>query len=203
MSAPKFITPLKQTPQAGRALLPAGLLAALALAILVGSALAATNLVANGSFEKDTNGDGIPNKWAGISLTAADKRVCNQSYAGACSFKMVGDGNSKALYQIILISGVSGDQFNLVVWTKGKDIDYGGGNIGWGMYFHNPEDGLWYLGGGLGNSDDGSSPWTLSSLYVSATAPTFDAIKVQLFFKADSGKAWFDKVKLLAVPPPG
>jgi len=85
---------------------------------------------------------------------------------------MVGDGNSKALYQIILISGVSGDQFNLVVWTKGKDIDYGGGNIGWGMYFHNPEDGLWYLGGGLGNSDDGSSPWTLSSLYVSATAPT-------------------------------
>ncbi|HLE73111.1 MAG TPA: hypothetical protein VI688_02590, partial [Anaerolineales bacterium] len=48
---------------------PLGLLvlAAIILAIFTASAqstLAATaNLVKNGSFEKDTNGDGIPNSW--------------------------------------------------------------------------------------------------------------------------------------------
>jgi hypothetical protein len=186
-----------------RPLFGALLLVAFVVAVLAGSALAAS-LVKNGSFEKDGNGDGLPNNWVyDYNIASGDKRVCNQSYAGACSFKMVGDGKSKALYQIIPISGVSGDQFNLVIWTKGKDTDYGGGNIGWGLYFHNPEDGLWYLGAGDGNSDDGSSPWTLSSVYASATAPTFDSIKVQLYFKADSGKVWFDKVKLVAVPPPG
>src|SRR3990172_12470257 len=65
-------------------------LAAFAVALLAGSALAASgNLVKNGSFEKDSNGDGIPNAWSGSALTPGDKRVCNQSQAGACSFKMV------------------------------------------------------------------------------------------------------------------
>ena len=71
-----------------RRVLRALLLAAIAVALFAGSAVAAGgNLVKNGSFEKDSNGDGIPNSWVGANLTPADKRVCNQSYAGTCSFK--------------------------------------------------------------------------------------------------------------------
>src|SRR3972149_4301150 len=98
------------------------LLAAFAVALIAGSALAAsTNLVKNGSFEKDGNGDGIPNDWNGVNLTLADKRVCNQSKAGSCSFKAVGDGTTKYLYQVIAVSGGSGNEFNLSAWTKGKN----------------------------------------------------------------------------------
>ena len=93
-----------------RRVLASLLLAAFGVAALAGSALAAS-LVKNGSFEKDSNGDGIPNNWLGnFNFTPADKRVCNQSHAGTCSFRLVGDGNNKFLSQELAISGIDGDQ---------------------------------------------------------------------------------------------
>src|SRR3990172_1275029 len=125
MSAPKFITPLKQTPQTSQRVLAALLLVAIALAVVAGSALAA-NLVKNGSFENDSNGDGIPNSWAGFLLAPGDKRVCNQSAAGDCSFKFIGEEESKDLSQTIPVSGSAGDDFKFTVWTKGKELEGGG-----------------------------------------------------------------------------
>ena len=140
---------------------PALLLVAIALAVAAGSALAAA-LVKNGSFEKDTNGDGFPNKWAGLNLTAGDKRVCNQSAAGQCSFKMVGngiaDGPTKYFLQIVAVSGLDGDEFSLSFWTKGKEIVLGSGGFATVFVQFN------WVGGGNNshyfNTPAGTSAWT-------------------------------------------
>ena len=178
-----------------RRLMLAGVLAALAVAVIAGSALAAA-LVKNGSFERDSNGDGIPNGWTGGSLTPADKRVCNQSYAGACSFKMVGDGDYKYLYQEITISGLALDEFTLSARVKGKDLDIGTGLARVRMAIHNTSGGYTNYEFAL---SEGTSPWNLYQVVGSASGD-YDSIFIYLELIADSGKVWFDKVKLVAVP---
>jgi hypothetical protein len=187
----------KQSSKTSRAGLGAILLAAFILAVFAGSALAAGKLVKNGSFEKDGDGDGIPNKWAGISLTAADKRVCNQSYAGACSFKMVADGTIKVLKQVIVVSGVTGEDFILSAWTKGKDVVLGGGAARIYLVFNHTDgsNNPWYF-----DIPAGTSAWALSQVSGQANE-NFDSITISLqFIEPTSGKVWADKVKLVAVP---
>ena len=178
------------------------LLAALGMAVLAGSAMAAGgNLVKNGSFEKDSNGDGLPNGWVyGQNIAPGDKRVCNQSHSGACSFKMIGDANYKWIYQDIATSGLQDDIFDFTAWVKGKEIVYGsGGVIRLAVEFH-------HTGGGsnVAQGDDissaGTTPWTLHTLSGAPASEDFDSITVYLAFQADSGKLWFDKVKLVPAP---
>ena len=181
---------------ARRATLSFLVLAVLVFAVFVGSALAA-NLVSNGGFETDSNGDGIPNKWgASGGITPADKRVCNQSYAGACSFKMVGDGDYKYLYQEITISGLALDEFTLSARVKGKDLDIGTGLARVRMAIHNTSGGYTNYEFAL---SEGTSPWNLYQVVGSASGD-YDSIFIYLELIADSGKVWFDKVKLVAVP---
>jgi hypothetical protein len=174
-----------------RRLFAALLLAAFAVAVLAGSALAAS-LVKNGSFEKDSNGDGMPNGWTGSSLTSKDKRVCNQSYAGACSFKIVGDGTSKYIYQLVsLPGGTQGTNFRLTVWAKGGDFIYGTVFIQM-IISHTDGDSLdnYYV-----NIANGT-PWTKYTINENATED-FQSVNVVLVSNGDSGRAWFDKVKLV------
>jgi hypothetical protein len=180
-----------QSPHSGRRVLPALLLVALAVALLAGSALAA-KLVKNGSFEKDSNGDGIPNNWIDSSTGILPKRVCNQAYAGSCSFKFVFDASSKEVIQIISISGSSGDTYKLTFWMKGKEIT-GGGVVRFDITFL-PSGPLNYIYGA-----GGSSPWTKYSLTTDTTGD-FTSIRIEIKGNEDSGKAWFDRVKLIEVP---
>lgn len=180
---------------------PALLLVAIALAVAAGSALAAA-LVKNGSFEKDTNGDGFPNKWAGLNLTAGDKRVCNQSAAGQCSFKMVGngiaDGPTKYFLQIVAVSGLDGDEFSLSFWTKGKEIVLGSGGFATVFVQFN------WVGGGNNshyfNIPAGTSAWTLRNIPAAQALADYSSISVSFELDADSGKLWVDKVELVPVP---
>jgi hypothetical protein len=178
--------------------LAALLLATFGVAILAASALAASgNLVKNGSFEKDSNGDGIPNSWNPGGLTPADKRVCNQSYAGMCSFKMIADGGNKTFYTQIAVSGLAGDEFNLSAWTKGKNIVYGAGVTQVVVLFY-------HTGGGSSESlfdiPEGNSPWTLRQFSGATAAADYNTIVITLRVTAGSGKMWLDKVKLVPAP---
>jgi hypothetical protein len=171
------------------------LLAAFAVAVLVGSALAA-NIVSNGSFEKDGDGDGIPNNWAGFALTTADKRVCNQSQAGNCSFKLVGDGNAKQLRQYFG-SGSAGDEFDFSVWAKGKGIVTGAGYARVSVYFYHTaccDFDIFSL-----DIPEGNSPWTKQQVHVVATE-NYTSVSIWLESDFDSGKMWVDKVKLVEAP---
>jgi hypothetical protein len=175
------------------------LLAALALALFAGSALAYDlTKLKNPSFEKDSNGDGIPNAWAPTSLNPGTKRVCNQSYAGSCSFKMTGDGSINYLVQETLYSsGPAGIQATVSAYTKGKSIVNGGGLARVWVEFN-------YSGGSDdANSftlDPGNSPWTLGQATLTATED-FDSITIWLEMSAASGKMWVDKIKVVAVAP--
>jgi len=174
-------------------------LAALILAVFSASAqstrAATANLVVNGSFEKDTNGDGVPNGWIGFFLDPGDKRVCNQSKAGACSFKLVGDGSYKYIKQQIAHNGTSFDDFTLSGWMKGKDIVTGGGTARVMVEFTHTAGGsnINYL------TLIASTPWTFFTQTVVPTA-AYDGIVVYVQMDIASGKVWYDKVSLVLQP---
>ena len=185
--------------QSGRAVLAALLCAfgaaALALAILVGSALAAGNLLANGSFERDSDGDGEPNGWVRSDFGGIlPKRVCNQAYVGSCSFKYIYDGLNKSTQQVISpLAGNSSETYTLTIWVKGKEIDLGAVSPRVGLYFHQVD----------GGSDSnyvllaaGTTAWTKLTVSTTSTE-AFDYVYVVISAVADGGKAWFDKVKLV------
>jgi len=183
-----------------RATLSFLVLAVLVLAVFVGSALAAsTNLVKNGSFEKDSDHDGIPNSWTGSSLTLADKRVCNQSKAGACSFRFVGASDHKSLGQVISVGGLAGADFNFSFWAKGKNLNYADTARVYLEIHHVDGTSDYYTY----NTAGATTPWTLyQQLGVEATKD-FDYIRIDLIYlhtAPDTGKVWFDKVKLVPVP---
>ena len=185
-------------PRAGLKVL---LIASLCFALLAGSVLSAgaydLTKVKNPSFEKDTNGDGIPNNW-NRGGTTPGKRVCNQSHDGSCSYRMVGDGGSEYLYQETLYSsGPAGIVATLKAWTKGKDVVIGGGYANLLLFFDHSD--------GSNNScsfniPTGTSPWTKRDV-TCAAAESFDNIQIWLQTDLDSGKIWVDKVKLTAVAP--
>ena len=189
----------KHNSQPRRSILPGLLLVALALAVIASGALAAGgNLVKNGSFEKDSNGDGLPNGWVyGQNIAPGDKRVCNQGHSGACSFKIVGDGTSKALYQDITRIGAIGDSYQLTFWLRGKNIPDGGDLIIEFYIFH-----------GDGVSEDvvqqvvpsGTTAWQKYVLNLTATE-SYGLLSVDIFDQSGpSGKAWFDSVKVVPSP---
>ena len=208
------IKPIKAMPssRSGQAVLAALLCAfgaaAFALGIFVVDAQAqvgiqaGTNYLSNSSFEKDGNGDGIPNSWfGGYSITSADKRVCNQSYVGDCSFKMVGDTNYKYLGQCVDFNPdttFAGDKFKLKIWIKGKAIDVGAGEAQVYITFYDT-GGAGQLNYDTFSIPGGTSAWASHQVSEAALAD-YDQICIYLVFEADSGKVWFDKVSLVYVP---
>ena len=154
---------------------------------------ATTNLVRNASFEKDTDGDGVPNRWAGFNLTLADKRDCNNSYAGNCSFKMVVSASTKQLNQYVPVSGVAGDIVDLSVWTKGKDIDLGYDQIRVNAAFINTNgtSTWWFV-----EIPAGTTPWTLRQVSAEANQD-FESVLIRYQVSGIGGKVWVDKVKLV------
>jgi len=169
------------------------------LAVFASSALAATtNLVKNGSFEKDSEGGGIPNHWGfPDNLQITDKRVCNQSKSGSCSFLIVGDGLTKGLSQRISVSGFEGDEVYVTAWAKGKYFRLDGGTGRLRVLFNHTD--------GSSNVEFvhvpyGTFPW--SFLQGTAVAgENYDSIDIGVYsYNADGGKVWFDKVKLVEVP---
>jgi hypothetical protein len=85
----------------------------------------------------------------------------------------------------------------LTFWAKGKQVITGAGIIQVGaIYFHHIDSSE--------NSNsvslaEGTSGWT--KLSVTATASEdFDYLYVAFILNPDSGKAWFDKVKLVPSP---
>ena len=170
------------------------LLAAVAVAALAGSALAAA-LVKNGSFEKDSNGDGIPNSWTRSNFGGVlPKRVCNQSYAGSCSLRFVFDLYGKEVEQTLSIGGLDGDTYKLTLWMKGNSIVDGAGRDTQVRLTFNPSGGSFWI-----SPAAGTSAWTKYTIQ-EAAFENFTSITVELVSDSTSGKAWFDSVKLVEMP---
>ena len=191
---PSPVAPNSQPRRLLAALLCAFGAAAFVVAVLAGSALAAgTNLLLNSSFEKDSDGDGIPNNWIDFGTGITPKRVCNQSVAGSCSLKFVLDDNDKGVYQNLSISGDAGDAYKLTFWMKGKLVEIGTGNLFVSINFIP-------AGGATGFLPVGTSAWSKHALIATASADYTD-MAVQLESNALSGKVWFDRFKIVPYVP--
>jgi len=195
------LSPNKQTfakgnPRLSRATLTVLMLGALILAVLAGSAFAAGgNLVANGSFEKDSNGDGMPNNWADNGSSGPiPRRNCKQSYAGSCSLKFAFDDLNKFVEQNIASGGNSYESYKLTFWVKTKQVVAAGGVIRIDLKLL-PSGGYNYI-----YVPEGSATWTKYSITLESTAD-FTSTYIELLANPQSGKAWFDKVKLVGPLP--
>ena len=83
------------------------------------------NLLANGMFEDDGDGDHSPDGWTGTSLLGADRLFClpRLAHEGRCYFLLRGhSARTKQLSQEVSRSGGAGDDYTLRVFTGGSTV---------------------------------------------------------------------------------
>ncbi len=86
-----------------------------------------TELLQNGSFEQDTDGDGIPDFWRGRHLGPGDIRV-QDPFAGLDSFRIMGErGVNKSLRQSIRAEFPKGTVLAFRAGTKAEGASREGG----------------------------------------------------------------------------
>lgn len=82
-------------------------------------------MVANGGFQSDRDGDQIPQRWTGTLLTGKDRRACGEN--GNCFFKMRGNGNLKRLQHVVRHAGSAGDTFTFRARSRAAGVPTTGG----------------------------------------------------------------------------
>lgn len=150
----------------------------------------------NRSFENDSDGDGIPDDWEEGQLTSKDKRDCNVSYTGDCSFRFRGENKSKVLLQDIYIdNGEEDDHLTLTVWAKGQDVPAGETFSAELVIFYNN-----------GSKDrhtlefDATKTKWQSATDRSKAKRSYGTLRIRLMYGGTSGKVWFDNVYLYIEP---
>ncbi|WP_240468623.1 hypothetical protein [Gracilibacillus sp. YIM 98692] len=95
-----------------------------------GTVVSAYNLVENSSFERDSDGNDIPDNWTTSgNLSTNDEIDTTEVYVGNNSFKLTGESQKdKFIKQHIDISGDSTTKLTLSGWSKQSDADPNGGN---------------------------------------------------------------------------
>lgn len=81
-------------------------------------------LVANGGFQADSDGDGVPDRWTAANLGTNDGRACS---GDPCLVKMRGSGTVKRMTQTVQYAGNAGDSITLRARSRAKDVPAGGG----------------------------------------------------------------------------
>lgn len=82
-------------------------------------------MAANGGFQSDRDGDGIPQRWAGTLLGAKDRRACGDN--GNCIFKIRGNGKLRRLEHVIEHAGSAGDGFTFRARSRATGVPTTGG----------------------------------------------------------------------------
>jgi hypothetical protein len=152
--------------------------------------------VINGSFELDTNGDGIPNSWQpdnwiGRGFARYDTQVCSIAHDGSCSYQMVGETGRNFLRQTIIQSGEAGDVFSFTAWSMSTDA------LGGGIYavrmtvrYEDGTKGTW-----TARYSNGSNNWQRRNILATTSKP-YNQIVIYLLYRKTQGQVWFDDVSL-------
>ncbi|NOZ20058.1 MAG: hypothetical protein GXP25_03110 [Planctomycetes bacterium] len=144
------------------------------------------NLLRNGGFEEDANGDGLPDHWE-IGKSGV-KRVTGEKHSGeasACQTKKTPEDYSFALQWVTLKPNT---RYTLSGWIKTKDVT---GGVGAQLY-------AYAFKGAQGMSARtcamGTTPWRR---YVS-TFTTGEGARGRVTFRIWAvGEAWFDDIQLV------
>jgi CSLREA domain-containing protein len=82
-------------------------------------------LAGNGSFESDSDDNGIPQRWTGTLLGVHDRLGCSAN--GNCVFKIRGNGALKRLQHVIRHAGGAGDAFTFRARSRAQGVPTTGG----------------------------------------------------------------------------
>jgi CSLREA domain-containing protein len=148
-------------------------------------------LVANGGFQSDGDGDGIPERWFSSGLSPGDGRACNAE--GACVVKMRGNGTGKQLSHVFRVEGGAGDTFTFRARSRAKDVPSGPGPYrALVTIFH--DDGSTQTSSL--NFSAGKHGFERLSREVTASEDYFK-IRVQIDYRRAGGVVRFDSVSLV------
>jgi len=82
------------------------------------------NLVANGSFEQDVDGDGLPDHWEALGLTEGDGLTTAVAHDGDRSLHLRGERDrEKRLTQRVEVSGEAGDVFVVSAMSRAEGVE--------------------------------------------------------------------------------
>jgi hypothetical protein len=152
-------------------------------------------LLANGSFEDDLDGNGIPDGWAGSNLGQNDGQTCTQpAHSGPCRFNLRANANGtkKTLYQVMAHSGQAGDSYTVAVWATANNAV--GGNLKVRVEFYDASGAA--VGGVNLPLTLGTYGWQQFTTGVVAPAG-YDTIGVALISTLTGGRAAFDDITLV------
>jgi CSLREA domain-containing protein len=161
-----------------------------------------SSILKNGSFEDDTLSPALlPDFWTlkkGVLNGSNDGQVCNESFAGNCSMKIVGNGNTKQLIQAldVIPSGSAGDNFTLKFYEKTWGLS-GGGKHMMTLRITNTDGSK--LTQNITLPASGGADWTEYSTAVTTTKP-YKKIEVILKYGKSTGIIWLDAVSLAKTP---
>lgn len=153
-----------------------------------------TDLLTNGGFEVNANGDLVPDNWTPAKLASIDGQDCTVFYSGICSMKFRGSSANatKTLTQIVSVSGSIGDTFSLSGWGKTTSIPSGAVFRIQVVFFKGTtQTEVFTL-----NFNKGTHGWQ-QMLLAFPTTKAYDKVRVVITLKATGGTAWFDDVSLV------
>ncbi|WP_240903755.1 DNRLRE domain-containing protein [Chengkuizengella sediminis] len=160
-----------------------------------GTILSAYNLVENSSFEKDTNGDHLPDNWeTSNNLSVNDVLDTTESLTGNTSFRITGEiGNDKFIKQTISVSGDANTPFTLSGWSKQIDMDLSGSFYGIQIAIHNTDGTIdWTNAHDFDKKEEG---WQHIAAEVTPSK-SFTSVDVYYYYFDQIGTAWFDAMRL-------
>jgi len=145
-----------------------------------------SNLLQNGSFEVDSDGDGIPDSWTASNLKG-DGRVCETAAEGACSVHLAGHGSNQ-IKQKVNLTGEAGESHTLTLWAMGSNLG-GSGHSYRVQVIVTHNDGtqeIYEIA-----IPAGTSPWTQYTLSF-ITQGSYKQILVQVVGGKATGEIWLD-----------
>jgi glucose/arabinose dehydrogenase len=153
-------------------------------------------LVKNGSFENDGNGDGIPNQWA-VSAGLNARRVCKGTGVtdGACALRIRnGTGGGTVLQKIAAGGLITGTTLNLSLMATGMNVPVGAKvklqvNTDAGKTVHTLL---------LPSGTFATQPFTHTPI---VTAAQGKKLKVIVVYPAGGGKVYVEEVSVMADAP--
>lgn len=147
-------------------------------------------LLFNGSFEEVN--ERVPVPWSGKKLGRNDGRVTQTASTGDSSFMMNGTVANKRLRQVLRISGSGGDSFILGGLSKADGAASSGGFYGLeAKFFYNDGTRKTYRVA----FTKGSHDWEYKEKVFTA-GKKYKKVVVTLRYARQSGKAWFDDIRL-------
>ncbi len=163
---------------------------------LTGNGVGGTQLMTNNSFELDSNGDGSPNVWQASGLNISMDGLTTQfAKSGSRSVKLVGQGGTKSLKQVINHTGSANDDFLFVLWSKAQNVPSG--------YFYRTQisfyNGNTLVHRRIKDFTIGTHDWEYQWVPISVPG-AYDRIEFEIIYKRPSGTVWFDSASLKWAP---